>query len=455
MHRTCQQLSEDAQRIWSAGVAAVQPQRLIPQFVHIHGDTLHIGDEKFALPSLEQIVVVGAGKAGASMVAALENALGDELLRAKNVRGWVNVPADCLRTTRAVHLHAARPAGVNEPTAAGVAGTEKILQLVGDLGPADLCLCVISGGGSALLPAPIEGVSLADKVAITRELTARGATIQQLNAVRRELSTVKGGGLARACRAGHLVTLILSDVLGDDLESIASGPTVPRPPTPERAIQVLEDSRLADHPTGKKLIELLQKKMRQHSRPTDDKPSHVTNLLIGNNATAVDAAGMEAEHLGYNHAMISATEPEGPAEEVAQHLVQMAQSMRRDQKTNCLISGGEPTVHLAPTDQRGLGGRNQQLALAALCALEDWRHLALLAGGTDGEDGPTDAAGALANEQVAQAARNQSLDTAAYLRRNDAYHFFQQAGGLLKTGPTQTNVCDLRVLVVGEGGKDE
>ena len=203
----------------------------------------------------------------------------------------------------------------------------------------------------------------------------------------------------------------------------------------------------------KKLIDILRKQVRQHTRPVGDEPSCVTNLLIGNNATAVDAAGMEAEHLGYNHAMISATEPEATAEEVAQHLVEMAQSMRREQKTNCLVSGGEPTVHLAPAAERGLGGRNQQLVLAALCALEDWRHLALLSGGTDGEDGPTDAAGALVNEQIAEAARNQALDAAYYLKRNDAYHFFQQVGGLLQTGPTHTNVCDLRVLVVGEERK--
>ncbi len=451
MQRSAKQLREDALRIWWAGVHAVQPERLIPEFVAVDDETLWLGDQAIDLRSIDRIAIVGAGKAGAGMTLALESALGEKLLDEKNVTGWVNVPADCIEPTRCVQLHAARPAGVNEPRPEGVVGTTEILSLVRQLGPRDLCLCVISGGGSALLPAPIEGLSLETKIELTREISARGGTIEQMNAVRRELSTIKGGGLARACHAGRLVSLILSDVLGDDLETIASGPTVVRQSTPALSLQVLEELKLGDLPAGRAAVLLLERRNQQAIKC--EVPScEVVNLLVGNNAMAVDSAGIEAERLGYSHAMISATESEGTAESVAEHLVGMAESMRTGAGPDCLITGGEPTVHLAAESVRGKGGRNQQLALAALTALEDWRGLALLSGGTDGEDGPTDAAGALVNEQIAAQAKEKQLDLADYLRRNDAYRCFEQTGGLLKTGPTGTNVCDLRVIVVD---KDE
>jgi len=444
MQRSSQRLRQDAERIWWAGVQAVQPERLIPEHVSIDGNTLRVGDQEFDLLAIERIAIVGAGKAGASMTLALEGALGDDLLQAKQVTGWVNVPADCVRPTKCVHLHPARPAGQNEPTAAGVHGTEEILKLASNLGPSDLCLCVISGGGSALLPAPSEGLALKTKLQLTRDISASGGTIEQLNTVRRELSRIKGGGLVRTCRAGQLVSLILSDVPGDDLETIASGPTVLRQSTPQAALDVLRELNLENTPAGKLVEDLLQKPAKVLAAGS----SRVTNLLIGNNATAVDAAGIEAERLGYSHAMISATEPEATAEEVAERLLEMAVAMRKQSGPDCLISGGEPTVHLVPQAERGLGGRNQQLVLSALARLEDWQGLALLSGGTDGEDGPTDAAGAVVNQQVAQRAQELGLDWQDYLQRNDAYHFFDPLGGLLKTGPTHTNVCDVRVITV-------
>lgn len=455
MQRSAEQLREDAQRIWQAGVDAVRPAQLIPDVVSFDGNTLAIGDVEIDLAAIERIVVVGAGKAGAGMTLALEDVfekmpgfLGEAQHRDRpKLSGWVNVPADCVATTKYVTLHAARPAGVNEPRPEGVAGAREILQLVGELGPNDLCLCVISGGGSALLPAPIDGLTLDDKIALTREMSARGGTIEQLNAVRRELSTVKGGGLARACTAGRLVSLVLSDVLGDDLEVIASGPTVVRKPTPELALQVLEDLQLKDHPAAKTAATLLRNRgATSPDESTSDCKVH--NVLIGSNATAVDAAGIEAERLGYSHAMISATQSEGTAESVAAHLVSMATSMRDGDGPDCLISGGEPTVQLADSATRGKGGRNQQLVLAALAELDDWRGLALLSGGTDGEDGPTDAAGAVVDERIAALAAEKRLKLRDFLERNDAYTCFEQLDALLRTGPTNTNVCDLRVITV-------
>jgi hydroxypyruvate reductase len=447
-------LRRDALQIWRAGVEAVRPANLIPHFVTVEGNTLQIGDDEFNLRTIQRIVVVGAGKAGASMTIALENALGSQVIEHKQVTGWINVPADCLEDTQAIQLHAGRPAGINEPTEAGVTGTQAILRLVQGLGPRDLCICLISGGGSALLPAPVEGLSLADKIALTREIAARGGNIQQLNIVRREFSKVKGGGLARACRAGHLVSLILSDVLGDDLSVIASGPTVLRAATPELAIQVLEDFDLQNHSAGQTALGVLRNLQKNGQGTLVNDLPQVTNIVIGNNATAVDAAGIEAERLGYSHAMISAPQPEGAAEDVAAHLVEMAKSMRTTVGPDCLISGGEPTVKLCESDNRGLGGRNQQLALAALTQVDDWQGIGLVSGGTDGEDGPTDAAGAIVDEEIARQAQELQLNADSYLARNDAYHFFEKVNGLIKTGPTHTNVCDLRVVTVSQSAAE-
>jgi glycerate 2-kinase len=268
------------------------------------------------------------------------------------------------------------------------------------------------------------------------------------------LSLVKGGGLAWACRAGRLVSLVISDVLGDPLEAIASGPTVDVAASPAAALEVLRELRVVDRleiaNVVRRLRELANANLLAAQSSAGASPSHgaeVCNVILGNNALAVDAAGIEAERLGYSHAMIAATASEGSAESVGEHLAAMAMRMRDEPGPDCLISGGEPTVTLAPESIRGKGGRNQQLALAALSRLGDCEGIALLAAGTDGEDGPTDAAGAFVTAEVVANARRLGLTTADFLRRNDAYCFFEPARGLFKTGPTQTNVCDLRVVV--------
>jgi hydroxypyruvate reductase len=423
---------------------------LIPEHVHVAGNRLLVGDDEINLRSIRRIAVVGAGKASAGMASALEQSLGLQILCEKQLCGWVNVPADCIVRTQRIHLHGARPAGVNEPRPEGVAGTREILKLISSLGPDDLCICLISGGGSALLPAPVSGISLEDKLRATRALSAAGANIEQLNTVRRTLSDVKGGGLARACRAGRLVSLIISDVLGDPLDLIASGPTVDGASSPREALAAIAQLSLDRHPDLMSIVSYLQQQVRL-DRNGDTRPpisAEVTNFVIGNNAAAVDAAGCEAERLGYSHAMISARSSEGSADEVATQLVEIALRMTREPGPDCLISGGEPTVTLAEPSVRGQGGRNQQLALAALTKLGACDGIALLSAGTDGEDGPTDAAGAVVTSEIAAAVGARQLDPQDFLRRTDAYHFFQSAGGLFKTGPTHTNVCDLRVVVV-------
>jgi glycerate-2-kinase len=300
------------------------------------------------------------------------------------------------------------------------------------------------------LPAPVPEISLDDKIRLTQRLSAAGANIEQLNTVRRAASFVKGGGLARACTAGRLITLLISDVLGDPLESIASGPTViEKPTTAADALAVLGALGLMDAADLATVVRYLK---HRAASPSSAAERHVipelSHFILANNATAVDAAGVEAERLGYSHAMISATASEGPAEVVGRHVAEIALRMRREAGPDCLISGGEPTVTLVDEAHRGMGGRNQQLALAALTELGDCEGIALLAGGTDGEDGPTDAAGAFVTQDVVAGARRGQLDPQFFLARNDAYNFFQQTGGLFVTGPTQTNVCDLRVVVV-------
>lgn len=454
MKRPSEQLRQDALAIWQAGIDAVRSDRLINENLCCDNNHLYIGDDQITLDEIRRIVVVGAGKAGAGMAAGLEAALGERIAHEKQLSGWVNVPADCVRDLKHITLHAARPAGVNEPTPEGTRGAEEILRLVSSLKADDLCLCLLSGGGSALLPAPVAGVTLADKQEITKHLSAAGANIQQLNTVRKQLSRIKGGGLARACSAGRLVTLAISDVIGDPLDTIASGPTVEDFSTPQDALSVLEEFHARDAGISQTVFDYLQNAVQQsttHAKPT----CRVNNLVIGNNAIAVDAAGMEAERRGYSHAMVAASELEGPAEDIGRHLANMALRMRNQEGPDCLITGGEPTVKLVDESRRGLGGRNQQLVLAALESMienddrtKTLEGIVMLSGGTDGEDGPTDAAGAIIDEETLHAMQQHQLDASDYLRRNDAYSFFEPLGGLIKTGPTHTNVCDVRVVVV-------
>jgi glycerate 2-kinase len=452
------QLRRDAMSIWQFAVEAVDSARLVRENIrlvqHRNGTRLEIAGQTVELAPGRRILVVGAGKAGAGMAAGFEAALGADLLRDRQVRGWINVPADCVRQLTSIHLHAARPAGVNEPTPEGAAGSAEIMRLVSQLEPDDLCIALISGGGSALLPLPIDGITLEDKLAVTRFLSAAGAPIEELNTVRKQLSKIKGGGLARACSAGRLVSLVISDVPGDPLDLIASGPTVEDTSTPADALEILKryDARSAG--ISERVMAALALRQSERREPPR---CHVTNHIIGKNATAVAVAAREAQRLGYRVQSESATRSEGPAETIGRQLAATALALRAGNERDCFISGGEPTVKLVDSAARGKGGRNQQLVLAAVAGLEaaaargeDTSGIVILSGGTDGEDGPTDAAGAWADAENIAAAKSLGLNPAEYLARNDAYHWFERVGGLIKTGPTHTNVCDVRVVLVDE-----
>lgn len=447
-------LRQQAEDIWRAGVSAVDSASLVRQVIRRDEHSLHVCGGTFPLDRINRIVVVGAGKAGAGMAAGLEESLGPDLVSSR-LTGWVNVPADCLRSLKRIHLHAARPAAVNEPTAVGVIGSDHILDLVASLTEDDLCLVLISGGGSALLPAPITGISLADKLAVTRSLMNSGATIQELNTVRKRLSRIKGGGLVRAARAGQMIALIISDVVGDPLDIIASGPTVCDTGTAQQALAVL-DRFFGNAPAEDKIPASIWRVLQEQSRLTISSTSALVdcrNVIIGNNQTALSAAAARATQLGFEVRSLG-TDRQGIARDVGIEFAKLCLTARDERRRQgiCFLAGGEPIVKLVATDKPRKGGRNQEVALAAGChwGQTEIDRMLVLSGGTDGEDGPTDAAGACFDEAVQHDAQRKGINPFEYLDINNSYPFFDQCGGLLKCGPTHTNVMDLQIgLVAG------
>ncbi len=436
-------LRDHALAVWQAAVDAVHPSKLIPEA--IANPSFGIQE---AMSHAPRILVVGAGKAGAAMGAALENALPNLVTR---MEGIVNVPADTVRPLQAIRLHAARPGNVNQPTADGVEGAGKILDLIASAGPDDVAIGLWSGGGSALLPAPVEGTSLEDKQKVTQLLHECGATIHEMNAVRKHLSRVKGGSLAQAFAGGAFYNLIISDVIGDPLDVIASGPTSPDSSTFHDALSVLEKYALTSL-APKSVLNYLRKGVEGLIPETPEKlSSQIHNFVIGNNDLALKASQAKAEELGYRVQNLG-SQIEGETGKVATAMAQVVRDMiaqdRPQRQPVCLLSGGETTVTLGK--HHGLGGRNQEFVLAMIDILgrDVMTNVVVMSGGTDGEDGPTDAAGALANGETFRLADNLKLSPADFLNRHDAYHFFQPIGGLIQTGLTQTNVMDVRVILI-------
>ena len=454
-------LREHALSIFAAGVQAVTPQRLFADKVKIEANLLAIEDQVVIdLSKYTRIVVVGAGKAAAGMAKELYR---QQLSRVPHpIAGWINAPAGSFQPGDAgpnIHLHAARPAGLNEPTEAAIFGTRQILKLVQECTVRDLVIVLLSGGGSALLVAPPAGVTLQDKQAVAQLIAGAGGNIEQLNCVRRALSEVKGGGLARACRAGRMVSLIISDVLDDSLETIASGPTLIKANrNAGEALLAIEQLKLSHEPRLQNICNYLRRptaenvaRVRQNAIPA------VEHVILANNAMAVDAAGTRAVELGYRYLMQSARTSEGDVGALARHLSGAIEQLLGQREVDCLISGGEPTVLLPEPSQRGVGGRNQQLALGIMESLRKlgWPHrvgrfsrpFVFLSGGTDGEDGPTTAAGAMFDADTFERAVTANISIVDHILRADSFSFFKQVGGLIETGPTNTNVCDLRICL--------
>ncbi|MBI4246932.1 MAG: glycerate kinase, partial [Candidatus Rokubacteria bacterium] len=387
------------------------------------------------LARVDRVLVLGCGKAGAAMARAVEDVLGDRI-----TAGFVVVKDGHTAPTRAIEL---AEAGHPVPDARGQAAATRLLDLARSAGPDDLVLVLISGGGSALTPAPAPPVTLAEKQAVTRLLLAAGATIDELNAVRKHLSLLKGGQLARAAAPARVLTLILSDVIGDPLDVIASGPTAPDPTTFADALAVLGARGVTGRVPSSVLARLeagIRGEVEETPKPGDPLFGRVTNLVVGNNELVVGAAAEAAQRLGYRpHGL--GRELRGEAREVARRLVAEA---RRLSGPACLLAGGETTVTVKG---RGQGGRCQELALAAALELHPDEDLVVLAAGTDGTDGPTDAAGAVIDAATASKGRAAGLDPRRALDDNDAHTVLSAAGDLLTTGPTNTNLLDLYLVV--------
>jgi len=428
--------------IMSAALAAVDPAQAIRQNVSLEGDSLRIGQRSYDLSGYERIFVAGGGKAGSPMVAAIEEILGQRI-----TAGLVNVkhgylPAEVTDVRRVEIVEAGHPT----PDEAGRRGAGRMVEMLSGLTEKDLVICLISGGGSALMTLPQPTISLADVQALTGALLRCGATINEVNAVRKHISRLKGGQLARLIHPAQVVSLILSDVVGNPLDVIASGPTVPDTTSFAQAYGVLEKYHLLDK-VPVSIVEHLAAgvagKIAETPKEGDPAFATVYNLIVGSNEIAAQAALNRARELGFNTQLLS-TYVEGEAREVAKVLAALAKEMAKSgqpiPRPACLVIGGETTVTITG---EGKGGRNQEMALAAALAIEGWEDVMVVTLATDGTDGPTNAAGGVATGETVAWARELGLDPEEYLANNDSYHFLEALGELIITGPTNTNVNDL------------
>ena len=428
----------DMMAVLAAALKAVDPAQAVRSRVRREGARLTVGDDVYDLDSYRRVFVVGAGKASGPMAQALEEILGDRL-----AGGVVNVKEGYAVPTQRIELiEAAHPV----PDENGVRGTERILQMAADAGADDLVFCLISGGGSALMELPAAGITLDDVQQLTDLLLRSGATINEVNTIRKHISQVKGGGLARAAAPATLIALILSDVVGNPLDFIASGPTVPDTTTFQDAWGLLGKFDLQDAIPASVRAQLrrgLDGAIPDTPKAGDPLFARAASELVGSNEIAARAALDAATALGYNTVLVT-TWVEGEAREVAKVMAGVAKGLIRHHSPvpppACLIFGGETTVTVRGDGQ---GGRSQEMALAASLALDGWEDVAVMAVGTDGTDGPTDAAGGIADGAVRGRAQALGLDPLAFLDRNDSYHFLRQTDALLVTGPTNTNVNDL------------
>ncbi len=425
------QIREHARAIAAAALAAVDPFDAVLRALDAR---------RREFEQARRVFVLGAGKASARMAEAAEAALGDRI-RA----GWVNTKHGHGAALKYVTCHeCAHPV----PDAAGVEGSRQIAAIASEAAEGDVVVCLISGGASALMPLPAGTLTLAEKQETTRLLLASGAGIHEFNAVRKHLSAIKGGRLAKLAAPARVVTLILSDVPGDELGVIGSGPTAPDPSTFAEARRILE---------ARGIWGLAPEAVRRHletvreetPKPGDALFERVENVLIGTNRIALAAARQKAEELGYRTLLLAST-IEGETRDVARMHAAILNEVRASGNPvaapACILSGGETTVTLTGN---GKGGRNQEFALAAALDMAGLENVLVLSVGTDGTDGPTDAAGAFADGQTVARARDAGMDAGFYLRKHDAYPLFERLGDLLITGPTRTNVMDLHLVLAG------
>jgi hydroxypyruvate reductase len=437
-------LRQDAEVIFRAGIHAVDSKNAVTKFLNRDDRMLTVENFSYDLLDFEKVYVVGAGKASAAMAQAIEEILGERIEAGIiNVKYGHTLPLDVITLNEVGHP---------VPDEAGLRGAKQIVKFLEKTSEKDLVLCLISGGGSALMPYPVEGITLDEKRQLTQILLDCGATIKEMNVLRKHVSRVKGGKLARLAYPATLVTLILSDVIGDDLESIASGPTVPDRSTYSDCLRILEKYSVEDK-IPRSILDHFKKGIQGfiEETPKVGDPSFIKtqNVIVASNTLALQAAKRKSDELGYNGLILSSS-IEGETKDVAHDHAAIAREILTTDlpvsKPACVISGGETTVTIRG---KGKGGRNQEFVLAAAIAIEGLETVVVLSGGTDGTDGPTDATGAFADGTTVSRAMNQGLNAHEYLLNNDSYSFFNPLGDLLKTGPTFTNVMDLRLIMVG------
>ena len=426
---------KDAIEIFKAAVEAVQPEKLIPRHVSLTADSITIGDTSFLRSETGKVIVIGAGKASAAMALAIEKILlpviDSGLIVTKYEHSLPLSKIQCIE------------AGHPVPDQNGIEATTRIKLMVSHLDEKDLVIFLASGGASALLADVPVGISLADIRFLAQLLLSSGANIEEINTVRKHLSFIKGGQLSKTVSPAKLISLILSDVNGDDLSVIASGPTVGDHSSFSEALSIIHRYDLR-HKIPDSIIHWLNDgadgKNAETPYPGDPLFKNTVNLLIGTNSVSLRAAELSAVSKGY-HVVVVNNKLEGEAEQQAVKFVEACQ-LYDGPVPACLLMGGETTVTIKGI---GMGGRNQHFVLAALCEMQKGgrEDLVILSGGTDGTDGPTDAAGA-----VTDGGSLDYTDAPEYLVNNDAYHFFEKNGGLIKTGPTQTNVMDIVVGLI-------
>ena len=437
-------MRSDALEIFNASIKAVDPVTGVKQYLSKDKNTISISKNKYRLDDFNNIYLIGFGKAAASMAKGVEQVIGNCLTSGIVIVKYGHL--DSLSSKIKI-IEAAHPV----PDKSGIEGAKEIVEFVSTKTEKDLIVCVISGGGSALFPLPAENISLKEKQKTTELLLSCGADIKEINTVRKHISQVKGGQLARLAQPATLATLVLSDVIGDPLDSIASGPTVPDSSTYQDCMAIFQKYELSNQIPDSVINHInagLENNIVDTPQKNDPAFSKTYNIIVGNNLEAVVAAKKCAEELGYN-VLILSTLIEGETKDVAYVHAAIAKEIVKSgnpiQKPACIISGGETTVTIKG---KGLGGRNQEFVLAAATEIHNFGNIVILSAGTDGTDGPTDAAGAIADQFTILRATELKVNAKKYLKNNDSYNFFKKLNDLIITGPTNTNVMDIRIMLI-------
>ena len=422
-------LRKHARSIFQAALSAADPAGAVERYL-----------KRRDFSRFRDVYVVGAGKAGASMAQAAERVLGRRI-----AAGLLNVKYGHTAKLRRIETN---ECGHPVPDQNGVAGAERIAQIAAGAGKDDLVVCLISGGASALMPLPADSITLEEKQATTRLLLASGANIHEINSIRKHISRIKGGQLARLAAPAHVESLMLSDVIGDDLDVIGSGPTAPDASTFAGALAILDRYGIRERVPASvrdRIEQGARGAVPETPKPDDPVFARVRNTVVGSNRLALAAAARRARSLGYRTLVLS-SEIQGEAREIARMHAAIAREVARAGRPikppACIITGGETTVTLRGD---GLGGRAQEFALAAAIDIAGLANVVVFCAGTDGSDGPTNAAGAVADGHTI----GRQPDARRYLDRNDSYHYFESLGDLVITGPTNTNVMDVCIVLVG------